>query len=855
MIKTIVIVFLCIVVSTICLPVNAQDTTSVETESSAANFTGSVKVAIKTISQKINDSVSTAAKLNVIKWQTLRLDTVKNKIAPKANQYKSTLERKLKQPSDSLIKEKAEAYATSKLKAGNLPGLKINNRGNKKPEDLFNLSVENNTLYLSDSPLQKKAGFLNNISIAGKFTIARIPVNLDLSNNFSSEQGFSAIQSNLFKFNFDKESMLNSFKTDVDRFKDVRATLLKGLELPDFTSRALMSKLHQMPEAKFLTSNPGFISYLKKPENVNFLLSLEPKELKVKLAEIIEQQKQPLNEYASEKIGNIKNKQASAAESEIDSIKKSTTDSYLRLNNTLSKSGQQKISSGITDSIVSVIASIKNKLAENGLDSRKVELVQKFIAGKGGVDDLEDELFNELSKNPNPGKLQSAFRKVRSLQTGAIGGQLPGSFLNRDVFAKGFNLSLKTRSGNVSFGLGKQKDLGASKDAGFESSVYASPRFYTYLSVPTNKSSVGSGKLSWIGSFSSQDDHAFHSAAAVGRNSMTFTVTQALVLPKMGRMTMDISKSASKYNNSLDPGSDHLMLDKSVLSNYISDDLFETMSLGLNHDLENRRLNVSSNLYFNYAGTGFQNPGLAGGSQMKMRVGGNVKKVFYKNKLAMSLRTDLRNTPVGFSNNSHWQNLQIQYDSRFKINKKVNLSLKYLENGMNKVGGVSTPVYSSTKLQFGGNANYKLAGKYSFSNITIAQQQVQNSQLLASASNFITVNYLQSLVLNNTSITANIFYNKETSPVKLIGNMINGDIGCQYSFLKMNITSSITYLDNQDVARQVGIKQNLQLMAGKHFDISAYADFRKNLIQPLFPDLYTAGRGELSIKYYLKNKF
>lgn len=85
--------------------------------------------------------------------------------------------------------------------------------------------------------------------------------------------------------------------------------------------------------------------------------------------------------------------------------------------------------------------------------------------------------------------------------------------------------------------------------------------------------------------------------------------------------------------------------------------------------------------------------------------------------------------------------------------------------------------------------------------------------------------------------------------------MFNGDFSCQYSLLKMNITSSVTFLDNKDVARQVGIKQNLQLLAGKHFDISAYADLRKNLIQPVYPDLYAAGRGELSIKYYLKNKF
>jgi hypothetical protein len=50
----------------------------------------------------------------------------------------------------------------------------------------------------------------------------------------------------------------------------------------------------------------------------------------------------------------------------------------------------------------------------------------------------------------------------------------------------------------------------------------------------------------------------------------------------------------------------------------------------------------------------------------------------------------------------------------------------------------------------------------------------------------------------------------------------------------------------------MGIRQSLQLLAGKNYDVNAAVDLRKNLITPRNAALYASTRGELLFRYYLK---
>ncbi len=492
---------------------------------------------------------------------------------------------------------------------------------------------------------------------------------------------------------------------------------------------------------------------------------------------------------------------------------------------------------------------------DNGLDPQKIELLEKFSAGKLTQADLEEMFVGELSSQPKLQGLQKVYSKVKGFKAGNFGSTLPGSMLNKDLFLNGFKLDVKTARGPVTVGIGSNKDIGQPKDAEYTRSSFSSPKLFTYLSVPTTNSSFGSGKISWVGVYDQQyRNSSTLLATSIPRNNMVFTVSQNLNLHQLGKLTVDISKSAVQYNNLVN-GPELLMTDKSTMGNYFRDDLFETMSLGLSHGFDSRKMGLTSNIYFNYSGIGFQNPGAQGNMNMNRRFGGNLKKNFFGNRFTFSARTDLKNTPISADNSSHWRNYNVQLDSRIRITKAHTLSVKYLENGVNKVAIEQVlPVYASKKLQTDFNASYKLFGKYSFSHISVAQQQMKNAGIGAAevATNFMQVNYAQSVVFKEFSINGNVFYNRQFITNPILGNMINSDLACQYTLFKVIFLSSgVTYLNNQRIAEQIGIRQNIQLMVQKHFDVSAYLDLRKNLSTPLYPDLFSTTRVEFALRYYL----
>jgi hypothetical protein len=348
---------------------------------------------------------------------------------------------------------------------------------------------------------------------------------------------------------------------------------------------------------------------------------------------------------------------------------------------------------------------------------------------------------------------------------------------------------------------------------------------------------------------------------------VAFTISKNMNMGKLGTVDVDVSKSTTLYNNNYQIGSDIILAQKSGVNIGAANDLFDAVEFGLNHHLDIKALDMSDNVYFNYSGMGYQNPGNNGYGGARMKMGGNIKKAFNKNKLTLNLRTDIGNMPISYTTADKWKNYQVQLDSRYVVNKKFNMSFKYTANGTSKeVDNVTTPVYSFQKMQVDGNMNYKIGKNFTVSHFSIGKQDYSNASavaaspagvpagLIAASGSLLTLSYTQSTVINRNSITATLFYNKELSAYSLIGNMLNGDVSYQYQLLgKLNLSSGLTYLNNAGIASQAGVRQTLQLFSGKYFDMNTYVDIRKNLITPLYPDLYSACRAELSLKYHLSH--
>ncbi len=507
------------------------------------------------------------------------------------------------------------------------------------------------------------------------------------------------------------------------------------------------------------------------------------------------------------------------------------------------------------DSVAQTITSLKSQLQKKGIDINKMLLMQKSLNNSIGSASASEMVNGFLSKRPQ-NAIQSIFTRVQALKLGSFGNKAPGNTTGGDLFMDGTHVTYKTGNIPITIGYGGINDISANKDANYQNSDYNSPKTITYLSAGINKGVFGNAKISIIGSSGGNGSNNYNSYTVPTSSStnVALTISKSFNTGKIGKFSFDVSKSSTLYSNNYTSGTDAVLEQKSGL-NYQESNIAQALSFGLTHQLEVKQANLTENFYFNYAGIGYQNPGNNGFGGGGLKLGGNVKKSLYKNKLVLSIRTDIKNKAINYTSNDQWKNYQVQFDSRYNINKKFNITIKYSAGGTDKqIDNITTPVYSSRKLQFDGNASYKIGKHYTVSHMTIGKQDYANSYVSQTGSSLLMVNYTQSLMLNHNSLTASVFYNKELSSNKLIGNLLNSDFTYQYTiFQKVNMSSAVTYLNNAGIVSQAGIRQSIQLMAGTHFDLDTYIDVRKNLITPLYPDLYASCRAELSLKYHLKN--
>lgn len=766
-------------------------------------------------------------------------------------------------------------------------------------------------------------GFISALNFIGSIQAWGIPFNFNYSTNRNLAYQPLGLNNNLFKMDFDPKQLNGLLSNDLNQYYDLKKQVFEGLDLSGYTSEQLTNKLRAL-KSETGVQESALQKYLGNANNLDQLLRLDDKELKEKLLQHTKENSSTIKKHSLNKICNpdslgvdsklskvIKeNKVIKAYLADTANLSQLDTMSEASLTKKLStmvdttqdistqKDNINKLSKAINarrnsiqtntkaqvlvdlksqnnevDSALTTIKDIKAELNKNGYDIEKILQMQHVL--KDGNSELGDAeiVKNYLSKKPTNG-IQGILSKLDALKIGSFGNKAPGSMLSRDLFISGTNVAFKTPDIGITLGYGGIKDVGSLKDASFQNSVFNTPKNISYISAEKRGGIFNNVKLSVVSSFTQQANNSLYALPTISSNNMAFTVSKALNLAYIGRLNIDVSKSSTLYKNQYSFGSESFLNRAAGLQYDASNDLFEALSFGISHRLEIKKLNLTDNVYFNYAGMGYQNPANNGFSNARMRLGGNIRKTFYKNKLAFIVKTDLKNIPISFTSNDKWQNLQMQFDTRYAFSKKFNIDLKYTTNRSAKqINHQSTPVYSLNKIQVDGNANYKIGKNYSVSHFTIGTQSYTNSYNLSNiptaspalgsapilpvsgASNMLLVNYIHSVLLRNNTLTATVFYNRELSPLKLIGNMLNTDLAYQYKlFKKLNLTSALTYLDNDAIARQAGIRQTVQIVAGSHFDVDTFLDLRKNLITPLYADLYAQCRAEIMLRYHIKTK-
>jgi len=715
--------------------------------------------------------------------------------------------------------------------------------------------------------------------------------------------------------NINTADPLSALKADADKMaqNEVKGQLPAGLNNVNTanplagltgTARTLAEeKLKAQSQAvNDLVSNPDLKKYLGNPANLQQLKGMNEQQIAQKLSSVTATAKPAPVQYMSDMdidpmphaglSGCIRNTAAEVPEpasnnealkklahliatsQKAGSTPKTTAVPATQLTkSTVSVSPQNSLPSQQSnkeiDSAAHTIAGIKDKLQKNGVDVSKMLQIQKMLDSGNGSLPSTELASSMLARKPG-NTIQSLFSNVQSLKIGSFGNQVPGSVQSQDMFLSGTHVTYKLGTIPLTAGYGSSNDIGSAKDATYQSSVYSSPKDITYLGAQIKRGVFGNVKIAVVSSFGSDINNNTFGIPATSSNNVAFTISKDMNIGKLGKIDVDVSKSTTLYNSNYQIGADAILAQKAGVNINTANDLFDAVEFGLTHQLDIKSIDMSDNVYFNYAGMGYQNPGNNGYGGARTKMGGSIKKAFNKNKLTFNLRTDISNMPISYTTSDQWKNYQVQLDSRYNISKKFNMSFKYTANGTSKeVDNVITPVYSFRKMQIDGNINYKIGKNFTVSHFSIGKQDYSNNTaadpatitttgiptgLTSASGSLITANYTQSMVINRNSLTATVFYNKELSAYSLIGNMLNSDVSYQYLLLnKINLSSGLTYLNNAGIASQIGVRQTLQLFASKYFDMDTDVDIRKNLITPLYPDLYSAFRADLSLKYHISH--
>lgn len=684
------------------------------------------------------------------------------------------------------------------------------------------LSVENDFLYQPVIGVLTGSKFQNVVGVRGSLTAFGIPLNINVSNNQAAFNGVNPLNSSLFKFGFSPSMFSGLLKSDLQQYADLKNSVFHGFNFTQYVQQTVTEKVSSLQRDGAAMKNSPLSGYLNDPAQLQSLMKLPDTQIKQRLETAVS------DKYAADaKLPNA-------------------NDSTLRAERVMN---YQK-----ADSMAAVISAVKVGLKQNGLSPEKLLLAENYSTGKTSSSFNSSELANGMyTKNP-ANTLQSLFGSVKDLRIGSFGNQVPGATGTDAKLMNGANLSVRLGSYPLTVGYGTLNDIASIKDEGYNSSIYSYPKNITYVGADMKRSGFGDVKVAVVSSFNGNFNNLQYAAPTLPGNTVAFTVTKGLKFDNVGNFTVDVSKSGTLYSSSFQPGSEAIIEKKAGANYNLNSNLFQSFAVGFTHNLSVPKLGTSDNIYFNYAGLGYQNPANNGYSGSTMKFGGNLKKKLYKNKLTLDFRTDYRSMPLSYTTNDTWRNYQVQFDTRYQVSPKFNLSLKYIDAATSKnMAGVSSSVYSSSKLEFSANDSYKIGKYLSVSQLNVSNQSLSNIYESSSQSSLVNVSYMQSLVLKNSSLTGTLFYNKELSQFKIIGDLLTSDLTYQYQVAKnLQLGSGLTYLNNAAIAKQVGVKQSLQVTAGKHFDISAAVDLRKNLITPQYADLYASTRGEISLKYYFK---
>ncbi|MBO9154066.1 hypothetical protein ACFOTA_17740 [Chitinophaga sp. GCM10012297] len=638
------------------------------------------------------------------------------------------------------------------------------------------------------------SGWWSNVNVQDRFSAGSIPVNLQYAN----VSGYSRVDTrleddNLVKFNFDKEAYLKKIDAHVKKNYDLKKYFLDDIDfrgqLQSFVS-AKMKSFDQLGDS---------LSGMVKPEQVIYLDSIQLRNV--------------LNENAL-------------------------------------KEPARRMADSSLDKYMGRLMDLKKELG-GGLEIKDMLNSQHTVRNNLGkwINDPASTARMAQDLVPMSG-LQRFFMKVKDLNLGNIAANASKGTVS-DLFMTGMAGSLLSKNNYLMTAIGKTREIRA-MDAGLDATMNAPAKSLQFVRLGKGDLGNGHSHLSVLNANSRNEPGRAPNVRALMQNTFVGAVSKQISLGEYGQIAAELSKSANRTGGA-GPSADHAAMTKAAVANFF-DDFFVTLSTGVSYTGSVREWGTTHKVYFNYSGLGYNNPGNPYARRGMIQYGLNLKRSWLKNRAVVQLRTDVKNMERSAVSGSQWKNYNFSLDGRYRLSRKLTLSGRLMQSQMNTVSDkYSDAVFTNRKISFSSSWNGKTGRLPFFNQASLGLQQMHYITAAEPVKSlFVNTQVSHTIPVNGKMIAATIFYNRDLKNAAVYSNLLNMDAGYHYTLLKiLQCGSSLTFLDNKDVVRQIGVRQQASAQLLKRWNVNLSVDARKDLVTSAQNYLYGNFRTELSLHYQL----
>lgn len=637
------------------------------------------------------------------------------------------------------------------------------------------------------------SGWWSNIEVQDRFSLGAIPVNLNYANvSGHSRMDHDLTGENLGNLKFDREAYLQKVSAHVKKNYDLKKYFLDDIDFKQQLNSFLEHKMKALDKAG------DSLSLLIRPQEV---LQLDSIQLRNQLF-------------------------ANAA-----------------------KKGPGMYPDSVLNKQVSALLALKEEVG-GGLDTdemlrnqRKMKSqVDRYLNDPGAAAEMAPDLI------PLSG-LQRLFMKLKELNAGQIAANASKGTVS-DLFMTGVTGTLLNKQKLLMLGAGKTREA-LPYDIGLQNMQHAPAQSLQFLRMGKGDLDKPHHHISMINA-NAKSDKRMPDARVIMQNTFVGALSNRISLGDIGTIDFEFSKS----NNSTGTGGqtgDHSALSRAAVAHYF-DDFMLTLSTGFRYTGSLPEYGTTHSVYFNYAGLGYNNPGNPYSRRGSFAYGGLLKRVWLRNKASMQFRTDFRNTDRSAVTGSQWKNRTFALDGRYRLSKKLTLSGRMHQSNMLSTGVHGRQEqYLNRKVSFASQWNGKFAGFRFFNQSSLGLQQLHYMTAETPLKSlFLNAFVNHTIPVGGQMITANVFYNYDMKGAAIYANLLTADAGYQFRLAKfLQCGSSLTFLDNRGVVRQVGFRQQVGAQVLGRCQVNLSLDARQNLINTPQNYLYGNFRSDLSIFYML----